>query len=158
MIERYTLPEMKAIWELQNKYDTWLKVAKLAVDYRREFKKDVVIDMVCYRRRGHNEADNPSFTQPMMYDIIDNKRSVRKLYTEALVGRGDITLVDAEVALKDFQQQLEKVFVETRNASGRARPERQLDRLSPTQTVSTAVSAEVLTLALPKLSSVIAEP
>ncbi len=121
-----------------------VRVAKLAVDYRREFKKDVVIDMVCYRRRGHNEADNPSFTQPMMYDIIDNKRSVRKLYTEALVGRGDITLEDAEAALKDFQQQLEKVFVETRNTSGRARPERQLDKLSPTQSVSTAVTAEVI--------------
>ena len=59
-----------------------VRVAKLAVEYRREFKKDVVIDMVCYRRRGHNEADNPSFTQPLMYDIIDAKRSVRKLYTE----------------------------------------------------------------------------
>ncbi|MEO9138345.1 MAG: multifunctional oxoglutarate decarboxylase/oxoglutarate dehydrogenase thiamine pyrophosphate-binding subunit/dihydrolipoyllysine-residue succinyltransferase subunit, partial [Jatrophihabitans sp.] len=69
-----------------------VRVAELAVEYRREFGKDVVIDMVCYRRRGHNEADNPSFTQPMMYDIIDSKRSVRKLYTEALVGRGDITL------------------------------------------------------------------
>ena len=74
----------------------------------------------CYRRRGHNEADNPSFTQPQMYDIIDNKRSVRKLYTEALVGRGDITLEDAEAALKDFQAQLEKVFVETRNTTGKA--------------------------------------
>ena len=73
-----------------------VRVAKLAVDYRQEFKKDVVIDMVCYRRRGHNEADNPSFTQPLMYDIIDNKRSVRKLYTEALVGRGDITVEEAE--------------------------------------------------------------
>ena len=95
-----------------------VRVAKLAVEYRREFRKDVVIDMVCYRRRGHNEADNPSFTQPLMYDIIDSKRSVRKLYTEALVGRGDITLEDAEAALKDFQAQLEKVFVETRNAIG----------------------------------------
>jgi multifunctional 2-oxoglutarate metabolism enzyme len=121
-----------------------VRVAKLAVDYRREFKKDVVIDMVCYRRRGHNEADNPSFTQPLMYDIIDSKRSVRKLYTEALVGRGDITLEDAEAALKDFQQQLEKVFLETRNATGRARPERQMDRLSPTQSVTTAVSAETI--------------
>ncbi|HST67331.1 MAG TPA: multifunctional oxoglutarate decarboxylase/oxoglutarate dehydrogenase thiamine pyrophosphate-binding subunit/dihydrolipoyllysine-residue succinyltransferase subunit, partial [Mycobacteriales bacterium] len=65
-----------------------VRVAKLAVEYRREFKKDVVIDMVCYRRRGHNETDNPSFTQPLMYDIIDKKRSVRKLYTEALIGRG----------------------------------------------------------------------
>ena len=94
-----------------------VRVAKLAVQYRREFKKDVVIDMVCYRRRGHNEADNPSFTQPLMYDIIDAKRSVRKLYTESLIGRGDITIEDAEAALKDFQQQLEKVFVETRDAS-----------------------------------------
>ena len=104
-----------------------VRVAKLAVDYRREFRKDVVIDMVCYRRRGHNEADNPSFTQPQMYDIIDNKRSVRKLYTEALVGRGDITLEDAEAALKDFQAQLEKVFVETRNATGKAAPEPDIE-------------------------------
>ena len=121
-----------------------VRVAKLAVEYRREFKKDVVIDMVCYRRRGHNEADNPSFTQPQMYDIIDNKRSVRKLYTEALVGRGDITLEDAEAALKDFQAQLEKVFVETRNASGKSAPEPTLEQQSPSQPVTTAVSLDVI--------------
>ncbi|TAM91502.1 MAG: multifunctional oxoglutarate decarboxylase/oxoglutarate dehydrogenase thiamine pyrophosphate-binding subunit/dihydrolipoyllysine-residue succinyltransferase subunit, partial [Jatrophihabitans sp.] len=121
-----------------------VRVAKLAVRYRREFKKDVVIDMVCYRRRGHNEADNPSFTQPLMYDIIDNKRSVRKLYTEALVGRGDITLEDAEAALKDFQAQLEKVFVETRNASGTAAPERQIEHVTPSQQVITAVRIDVI--------------
>jgi multifunctional 2-oxoglutarate metabolism enzyme len=121
-----------------------VRVAKLAVEYRREFRKDVVIDMVCYRRRGHNEADNPSFTQPLMYDIIDGKRSVRKLYTEALVGRGDITLEDAEAALKDFQAQLEKVFVETRNASGKAAPERQIENVSPSQRVITAVGLEVI--------------
>jgi 2-oxoglutarate dehydrogenase E1 component len=121
-----------------------VRVAKLAVEYRREFRKDVVIDMICYRRRGHNEADNPSFTQPLMYDIIDGKRSVRKLYTEALVGRGDITLEDAEHALKDFQAQLEKVFVETRNASGKAAPERQIEHTTPSQQVTTAVSVEVI--------------
>jgi 2-oxoglutarate dehydrogenase E1 component len=121
-----------------------VRVAKLAVEYRREFRKDVVIDMVCYRRRGHNEADNPSFTQPLMYDIIDAKRSVRKLYTEALVGRGDITLEDAEHALRDFQQQLEKVFVETRNATGKAQAEPDIERLNPTQPVTTATSAEVI--------------
>mgnify|MGYP003694644011 CR=1 FL=1 len=65
--------------------------ARLAFAYRQAFKKDVVIDMICYRRRGHNEADNPSFTQPLMYDLIDAKRSTRKLYTESLIGRGDIT-------------------------------------------------------------------
>ena len=121
-----------------------VRVARLAVEFRREFKKDVVIDMVCYRRRGHNEADNPSFTQPQMYDIIDNKRSVRKLYTEALVGRGDITLEDAEAALKDFQSQLEKVFVETRNASGKSAPEPNIEHQSPSQSVTTAVPLDVI--------------
>jgi 2-oxoglutarate dehydrogenase complex dehydrogenase (E1) component-like enzyme len=121
-----------------------VRVAKLAVEYRREFGKDVVIDMVCYRRRGHNEADNPSFTQPQMYDIIDSKRSVRKLYTEALVGRGDITLEDAEVALKDFQAQLEKVFVETRNASDKAAAEPDLERETPSQQVTTSVSLDAI--------------
>jgi 2-oxoglutarate decarboxylase len=100
--------------------------------------------MVCYRRRGHNEADNPSFTQPLMYDIIDGKRSVRKLYTEALVGRGDITLEDAEAALKDFQAQLEKVFVETRNASGKSAPERGLESETPSQQVTTAVPLDAI--------------
>jgi multifunctional 2-oxoglutarate metabolism enzyme len=96
-------------------------VARLAYAYRQEFRKDVVIDMICYRRRGHNEADNPSFTQPRMYDLIDAKRSVRKLYTEALIGRGDITLDEAEQALRDYQQELERAFTETRDAaSGRA--------------------------------------
>ena len=121
-----------------------VRVARLAVDYRREFKKDVVIDMVCYRRRGHNEADNPSYTQPLMYDIIDSKRSVRKLYTEALVGRGDITIEDAEAALKDFQAQLEKVFVETRDATGRPAPVPDIEQISPSQAVTTAVSTEVI--------------
>ncbi|MHA3701868.1 multifunctional oxoglutarate decarboxylase/oxoglutarate dehydrogenase thiamine pyrophosphate-binding subunit/dihydrolipoyllysine-residue succinyltransferase subunit, partial [Jatrophihabitans sp. YIM 134969] len=120
-----------------------VRVAKLAVDYRREFKKDVVIDLICYRRRGHQEADNPSFTQPVMYDIIDNKRSVRKLYTEALVGRGDITLDDAEEALRDFQSQLEKVFVETRGATGRPTKTPDMPR-TPDQSVPTATTPEVI--------------
>ncbi|PZS27626.1 MAG: multifunctional oxoglutarate decarboxylase/oxoglutarate dehydrogenase thiamine pyrophosphate-binding subunit/dihydrolipoyllysine-residue succinyltransferase subunit [Pseudonocardiales bacterium] len=92
-----------------------VRVARLAFDFRQEFKKDVVIDMICYRRRGHNEGDDPSMTQPLMYDHIDQKRSVRKLYTEALVGRGDITLEDAEAALRHYQEQLEKGFLETRD-------------------------------------------
>ncbi|MDT4929223.1 MAG: multifunctional 2-oxoglutarate metabolism enzyme [Pseudonocardiales bacterium] len=121
-----------------------VRVAQLAVKYRREFRKDVVIDMVCYRRRGHNEADNPSFTQPLMYDIIDNKRSVRKLYTEALVGRGDITLEDAEAALKDFQSQLEKVFVETRNATDKPAPEREIEHETPSQQITTAVPLDTV--------------
>ncbi|GAA0374614.1 multifunctional oxoglutarate decarboxylase/oxoglutarate dehydrogenase thiamine pyrophosphate-binding subunit/dihydrolipoyllysine-residue succinyltransferase subunit [Streptomyces blastmyceticus] len=93
-----------------------VRVARLAFEFRQAFNKDVVIDLICYRRRGHNESDNPSFTQPLMYDLIDKKRSVRKLYTESLIGRGDITLEEAEQALQDYQGQLEKVFVEVRDA------------------------------------------
>ena len=96
-----------------------VRVGRLAFAYRQTFRKDVVIDMICYRRRGHNEADNPSFTQPVMYDLIDAKRSTRKLYTESLIGRGDITMEEAEQALRDYQQHLERAFTETREAAKR---------------------------------------
>jgi 2-oxoglutarate dehydrogenase E1 component len=94
-----------------------VRVGRLAFEYRQAFHKDVVIDLVCYRRRGHNEADNPSFTQPLMYDLIEAKRSTRKLYTESLIGRGDITMEEAEAALRDYQRQLERAFTETREAA-----------------------------------------
>ena len=96
-----------------------VRVGRLAFAYRQAFAKDVVIDMICYRRRGHNEADNPSFTQPLMYDLIDAKRSTRKLYTESLIGRGDITMEEAEQALRAYQQELERAFTETRDAIGK---------------------------------------
>ena len=89
-------------------------VAKLAVDFRQKFKKDVIIDMLCYRRRGHNEGDDPSMTNPYMYDVVDVKRGVRKTYTEALIGRGDISMKEAEDALRDYQGQLERVFNDVR--------------------------------------------
>ena len=93
-----------------------IRVAQLAFEYRQAFKQDVVIDLVCYRRRGHNEGDDPSYTQPLMYDLIEKKRSVRRLYTEALIGRGDITIEEAETAMRDYQKQLEAVFTEVREA------------------------------------------
>ncbi|MGQ7295107.1 multifunctional oxoglutarate decarboxylase/oxoglutarate dehydrogenase thiamine pyrophosphate-binding subunit/dihydrolipoyllysine-residue succinyltransferase subunit [Quadrisphaera sp. KR29] len=100
-----------------------VRVAKLAFAFREEFAKDVVIDMVCYRRRGHNEGDDPSMTQPLMYGLIEAKRSTRKLYTEALIGRGDITLEEAEKVLDDYRQQLERAFEETKDgAEPPARP------------------------------------
>jgi len=89
-------------------------VARLAVDFRQTFHKDVVIDMLCYRRRGHNEGDDPSMTNPAMYQVIDTKRGARKAYTEALIGRGDISMKEAEDALRDYQGQLEQVFNEVR--------------------------------------------
>ena len=65
-----------------------LFVTQLAIDYRMQFKRDVVIDLVCYRRRGHNEADEPSGTQPLMYKIISKQRTTRELYADALVKDG----------------------------------------------------------------------
>ncbi|MDP9028448.1 MAG: multifunctional oxoglutarate decarboxylase/oxoglutarate dehydrogenase thiamine pyrophosphate-binding subunit/dihydrolipoyllysine-residue succinyltransferase subunit [Actinomycetota bacterium] len=93
-----------------------VRVAQHAFAYRQQFKRDVVIDLVCYRRRGHNEGDDPSMTQPLMYNLIEAKRSVRTLYTEALVGRGDITEEEYEAAHKDFQERLEGAFAQTHAA------------------------------------------
>ncbi len=94
-----------------------LRAARLAFGFRQAFHKDVVIDLVCYRRHGHNEGDDPSYTQPRMYAIIEGKRSVRKLYTESLVRRGDITVDDAERALEDFQARLQVALDETRQSA-----------------------------------------
>ena len=92
-----------------------VRVARLAFDYRQRFGKDVVIDMICYRRLGHNEGDDPSYTQPLMYKRIEAKRSVRKLYTESLVKRGDISIEEAEHALDDFQAKLQDALDQTRS-------------------------------------------
>ncbi|CAK7281037.1 MULTISPECIES: multifunctional oxoglutarate decarboxylase/oxoglutarate dehydrogenase thiamine pyrophosphate-binding subunit/dihydrolipoyllysine-residue succinyltransferase subunit [Streptomyces] len=122
-----------------------VRVARLAFEFRQAFNKDVVIDLICYRRRGHNESDNPAFTQPLMYDLIDKKRSVRKLYTESLIGRGDITLEEAEQALQDYQGQLEKVFTEVREATSQpADGAAQESQDGFPATVPTAVSSEVV--------------
>ncbi|MGZ8758873.1 MAG: multifunctional oxoglutarate decarboxylase/oxoglutarate dehydrogenase thiamine pyrophosphate-binding subunit/dihydrolipoyllysine-residue succinyltransferase subunit, partial [Aeromicrobium sp.] len=125
-----------------------IRVAQLAYEYRRTFNKDIVIDLVCYRRRGHNEGDDPSFTQPLMYDTIEKKRSVRKLYTEALVGRGDITLEEAENALANYQSQLERNFAEVKEAKSEEpylrAPDYPLKPKAPSSGVETAVSVETL--------------
>ncbi|MBM7441290.1 multifunctional oxoglutarate decarboxylase/oxoglutarate dehydrogenase thiamine pyrophosphate-binding subunit/dihydrolipoyllysine-residue succinyltransferase subunit [Streptomyces sp. HB132] len=124
-----------------------VRVARLAFEYRQTFNKDVVIDLICYRRRGHNEGDNPEFTNPQMYTLIDKKRSVRKLYTESLIGRGDITLEEAEQALQDFQGQLEKVFAEVREAtSAPSQPHVPDVQAEFPVSVGTAVSSEVVKL------------
>ncbi|MEM8618806.1 MAG: multifunctional oxoglutarate decarboxylase/oxoglutarate dehydrogenase thiamine pyrophosphate-binding subunit/dihydrolipoyllysine-residue succinyltransferase subunit [Actinomycetota bacterium] len=115
-----------------------VRVARLAWEYRQAFHKDVVIDMVCYRRHGHNEGDDPSYTQPLMYKAISERRSVRKLYVESLVRRGDITVEEAEEALGDYNDKLQVALDETRSqAPGEitaARPPRALGVLPPIAT------------------------
>ncbi|NLT25586.1 MAG: multifunctional oxoglutarate decarboxylase/oxoglutarate dehydrogenase thiamine pyrophosphate-binding subunit/dihydrolipoyllysine-residue succinyltransferase subunit, partial [Microbacteriaceae bacterium] len=91
-------------------------VAQLAFKYRQKFNRDVVIDLVSYRRRGHNEGDDPSMTQPLMYDLIEAKRSVRKIYAENLVGRGDLSQEEFEKAQADFHSELERAFAETHDS------------------------------------------
>jgi len=90
------------------------RAARLAFDYRETFHRDVVLDIVCYRRHGHNEGDDPSYTQPQMYAIIDQMRSVRKIYTETLVRRGDISIEEAEQVLNEFNERLQAVLDEVR--------------------------------------------
>nr|WP_245935294.1 multifunctional oxoglutarate decarboxylase/oxoglutarate dehydrogenase thiamine pyrophosphate-binding subunit/dihydrolipoyllysine-residue succinyltransferase subunit [Acidipropionibacterium virtanenii] len=99
-----------------------VRAAQIAFEYRQTFHRDVVIDLVCYRRRGHNEGDDPSFTQPHMYDLIAQKRSTRTIYTENLIGRGDITVEDAEAVMSRFRDRLENVFKEVRKATSAPTP------------------------------------
>ncbi|MEU1757121.1 multifunctional oxoglutarate decarboxylase/oxoglutarate dehydrogenase thiamine pyrophosphate-binding subunit/dihydrolipoyllysine-residue succinyltransferase subunit [Micromonospora matsumotoense] len=121
-----------------------IRVARLAFEYRQAFQKDVVIDLVCYRRRGHNEGDDPSMTNPRMYEIIDAKRSVRKLYTEELIGRGDITVDAAQQQLREYQAELERVFAASRNAAGAPSRARRPRGPEPDPQVGTAVDADVV--------------
>jgi 2-oxoglutarate dehydrogenase E1 component len=72
------------------------QVVGLAMDFRREFQRDVVIDMYCFRRRGHNEADEPAFTQPALYRVIEKRPSVHESYLEKLLKLGDVTREEAE--------------------------------------------------------------
>jgi 2-oxoglutarate dehydrogenase E1 component len=121
-----------------------VRVAKLAFEYRQEFNKDVVIDMICYRRRGHNEGDEPSFTQPLMYKLVDAKRSTRKLYTEALIGRGDITVEEAEGVLRDYQEQLDAVFAAVHNIAPEEDPNWKAPVVPDPESVNTSVDEATL--------------
>ena len=82
-------------------------VAKLAARYRQEFKSDVIIDLVCYRRYGHNESDEPNYTQPTMYARINEHERVSKLYTKTLLGRGDITQDEVDAIATIMHNQLQ---------------------------------------------------
>ena len=83
-------------------------VTQLAVDYRNQFNKDVVIDLVCYRRRGHNEADEPSVTQPGMYDKIKSHPSTRELYAQRLIADGLVTQEQDAAWVEDYREALER--------------------------------------------------
>ena len=130
-----------------------VRVAEIAFEFRQKFHRDVVIDMVCYRRRGHNEGDDPSMTQPEMYKLIGDKPSTRKLYTEALIERGDLTEEETEGLVRNFQEHLDEAFASTRssgssqtdehNVQGLDLPASQQGSAGPRE-ATTAVDADVL--------------
>jgi 2-oxoglutarate dehydrogenase E1 component len=93
-------------------------VTRFALDYRMKFHKDVVIDLVCYRRHGHNEADEPAATQPLMYQIIRKKPAVRQLYTDKLVQEGVLSAADAAAMMEQYRSGLDEGKPQARAALG----------------------------------------
>jgi 2-oxoglutarate dehydrogenase E1 component len=90
-------------------------VAELALDFRQTFGRDAVIDMVCYRRHGHNEGDEPAFTQPLMYAKIRDRPSITELYTEHLIMTGDLSTAEAETIAETYQEKLKQIYDEVHN-------------------------------------------
>ena len=131
-----------------------VRVAELAFRYREKFNKDVVIDMIGYRRHGHNEGDDPSYTQPLMYRAIEQRRSVRMLYTEALIRRGELTVEEAEQSLDNFRLRLQGALDDTRSVDREevvaAEPPEAIGVLPP---ANTAVSKADLDAVYAQLSS-----
>ncbi|HLB84919.1 MAG TPA: thiamine pyrophosphate-dependent enzyme, partial [Steroidobacteraceae bacterium] len=92
--------------------------ARLALEYRMKFHKDVVIDLVCYRRLGHNEADEPAATQPNMYQVIRSKPTTRHIYAERLVGEGVVSAADVQAMAEDYRRGLDEGKPQVRQALG----------------------------------------
>src|SRR6202012_4993033 len=84
-----------------------VEVAQAAAEFRREFSKDVVVDLFCYRRHGHNEGDEPAFTQPLMYRTIARHPTTRQLYAQKLAEQGVIAAGEAEAIAARFVERLE---------------------------------------------------
>ncbi|MDE1170561.1 MAG: 2-oxoglutarate dehydrogenase E1 component [Verrucomicrobium sp.] len=92
-------------------------VTEMALEYRQKFGKDVVIDLVCYRRHGHNEGDEPNFTQPTLYSAIAQKEKVSQVYLRRLVADGDITEEEARDYVKKFEERLSAAMAESKAAA-----------------------------------------
>jgi 2-oxoglutarate dehydrogenase E1 component len=96
-------------------------VAELALDFRQTFRSDVVIDLFCYRRHGHNEGDEPSFTQPLMYSKIKERPTLSEVYTEKLIMDGDLTADETEALDAEFQAKLQAAQQEVKTGPPRRR-------------------------------------
>jgi len=105
------------------------QVVGLALDFRREWRRDVIIDMYCFRRRGHNETDEPAFTQPVMYEAIRRRPSVRAGYLDRLTRSGDITMEMAGQMAVDRRQRLQTTLDEVRDTRNGAKPKVERKRV-----------------------------
>ena len=106
---------------------------KMAFEYRQKFGKDVVIDLVCYRKHGHNEGDEPAFTQPDMYQEIDNHKPVRDIYTQELMRKDELTEDEAQQLFDEFDNLLQKAFKDAKNASPMEVTDDMINRHEKTQ-------------------------
>jgi 2-oxoglutarate dehydrogenase E1 component len=93
-----------------------VRVAELALEFRQTFHRDVIVDMFCYRRRGHNEGDEPSFTQPLMYHKIQERPSLTSIYTEQLIIMGDLSVDENEEITHKFESKLQDALEEVRTS------------------------------------------
>ena len=116
---------------------------RVAIGYRQEFHKDVLIDLVGYRRHGHNEADQPSFTQPKMYDVIKTHPSPRQVFGARLVREGVVTEDEVAAMDKAFADALTAIFTEVKEADRQAHPTGETEAQRP-QPIETAVRSETL--------------
>jgi multifunctional 2-oxoglutarate metabolism enzyme len=136
-----------------------VRVMQLAFEFRQQFHKDVVVDLVCYRRFGHNENDEPAFTQPTMYRLIEGHPSVRQIYRERLLQRGSISADDDAASEAEFRARLDDAFTATRTAAPPAEPsdvaldlgedrERDVVEATPTSTTVSRADLERVVTAL----------
>jgi 2-oxoglutarate dehydrogenase E1 component len=116
---------------------------RVAIDYRQQFKKDVLIDLVGYRRHGHNEADQPSFTQPKLYDLIKAHPSPREVFGARLVREGVVTEEDVKAIDKEIAEALTAIFTEVKEADRQAHPTGEFEAFQVAQ-AETGVRAETL--------------
>jgi 2-oxoglutarate dehydrogenase E1 component len=136
-------------------------VAELALEFRQQFHKDVVVDLYCYRRHGHNEGDEPSFTQPLMYSKIKDRPTLSEVYTEQLIMRGDLTADETEAIDEDFHARLQAAQQQVKKSPPRRRStgsfSGQWNGLTPRYShtpVDTGVAGDVLQRITDRLTTV----
>lgn len=105
----------------------------LAIDYRQKFGKDVVIDLICYRKHGHNEGDEPAFTQPGLYKEIDNHPTVRDIYVKELLRKGEFTEEDTQAIFDEFDDLLQQAFEDAKSSPALEVTDKMLTRSEEAQ-------------------------